>query len=49
MIDIDDCKGKPCKNGGTCQDGIASYKCVCPVGFEGADCETSMSEHFSIF
>ena len=40
-LDIDDCKDKPCNNGGTCQDGIASYACVCPLGFKGTDCELS--------
>ena len=40
-LDIDDCKETPCDNGGKCIDGIASYKCVCPIGFQGIDCETS--------
>ena len=39
--DIDDCMENPCNNNGTCIDGIASYKCECPLGFEGQDCETS--------
>ena len=39
--DIDDCMETPCNNNGTCIDGIASYKCECPLGFEGQDCETS--------
>ena len=41
VSDIDDCKDNPCNNGGTCQDGIASYRCVCPPGFTGHDCEKS--------
>ena len=41
--DIDDCIGEPCNNGGTCQDGVASYTCACPTGFKGYDCETSMA------
>ena len=40
--DIDDCKDNPCNNGGTCQDGIASYECFCPPGFNGTDCEISI-------
>lgn len=32
----DKCEGKACANGGTCQEGV----CVCPTGFEGANCET---------
>ena len=39
--DIDDCMESPCNNNGTCIDGIASYTCECPLGFEGQDCETS--------
>ena len=44
ILDIDDCKNKPCKNNGTCVDGIASYTCKCPVGFSGTDCEISKSK-----
>ena len=33
--------GNPCNNGGTCKDGIATYTCICPAGFEGTDCEKS--------
>ena len=40
-LDIDDCKENPCNNGGTCEDGIATYTCVCPIGFTGLSCETS--------
>ena len=42
FIDINDCMGEPCNNGGTCTDGIATYTCTCPDGFTGRDCETSM-------
>ena len=41
FVDVNDCEESPCNNGGICQDGIASYTCVCPVGFTGLDCETS--------
>ena len=40
-VDVDDCKDNPCNNGGNCVDGVASYTCVCPVGFLGLDCEKS--------
>ena len=41
MLDINDCLGSPCNNGGTCTDGIATYSCACPPGFTGTDCEIS--------
>ena len=39
--DIDECEPKPCLNGGSCQDGINSYKCTCVAGFDGNNCENS--------
>ena len=30
-IDIDDCASNPCRNGGTCKDGINDYTCTCPT------------------
>ena len=41
LPDINDCKGSPCKNGGTCKDGVNSYRCVCKPGFTGEDCSES--------
>lgn len=29
----------PCKNGGSCTDLQGSYKCDCPLRFNGKDCE----------
>ena len=29
----------PCKNGGTCNDGINSYNCDCLPGYVGYNCE----------
>ena len=39
--DIDDCAPKPCKNDGTCTDGIDSFTCSCLPGYEGTLCEIS--------
>ena len=36
--DIDDCSPSPCKNGGTCTDGVNSYKCSCVAGYNGYNC-----------
>lgn len=37
--DINDCSSSPCKNGGTCIDGINSFQCFCPDGWEGSLCD----------
>jgi hypothetical protein len=34
------CKSNPCQNGGTCKDGVNTYKCDCQDGFKGENCET---------
>ncbi|KFQ23872.1 Coagulation factor IX, partial [Merops nubicus] len=38
-IDGDQCESNPCKNGGVCKDGVSSYVCWCPAGYEGRNCE----------
>ena len=39
FLDIDDCESRPCQNGATCYDGIASRNCTCVRGFTGESCE----------
>lgn len=39
--DVDNCSSSPCKNGGTCVDGVDSYTCKCPAGFSGKNCQAS--------
>lgn len=41
-LDINECASHPCKNGGSCLDGINAYKCTCTAGYAGKSCETSM-------
>lgn len=37
-INIDECARNPCRNAGTCVDGINDYTCKCTLGFTGKDC-----------
>lgn len=37
--DIDDCNHNFCENGASCKDLIDGYKCACPNGYDGTNCE----------
>jgi len=37
--DIDDCASYPCKNNGTCTDGVNGFNCSCTPGFNGTKCD----------
>ncbi|MGC4121715.1 MAG: calcium-binding EGF-like domain-containing protein [Myxococcales bacterium] len=41
----DPCKSAPCQNGGTCAkvDDL-NYKCTCPAGFNGTNCQTNIDD-----
>ncbi|XP_027828495.1 delta-like protein 1 [Ovis aries] len=39
--EVDECRGGPCRNGGSCTDLENSYSCTCPPGFYGRVCELS--------
>ena len=41
---IDECAPVPCKNGGTCHDGVNSFTCTCAAGYSGDTCETNIDD-----
>ena len=42
LEDNDDfCNDNPCKNDGTCYNGLSDYHCDCKCGWKGKDCNTS--------
>ncbi|XP_024147064.1 protein jagged-2b isoform X2 [Oryzias melastigma] len=41
---INDCTSNPCRNGGTCIDGVNSFQCFCPDGWEGELCDRGVDE-----
>ncbi|KAE8294867.1 Delta-like protein C [Larimichthys crocea] len=40
---IDDCAGNPCRNAGTCIDGINDFTCTCTLGYTSKDCSVRTS------
>ena len=44
LSDIDDCISVTCNNGGTCEDGINSFTCVCSYGYTGKFCDTGKQQ-----
>jgi Notch-like protein len=39
-----ECSPNPCDNGGTCNDGDATFSCTCPTGFTGDRCQTNIDD-----
>ncbi|XP_041368178.1 CUB and sushi domain-containing protein 2-like [Gigantopelta aegis] len=40
-IFVNTCASNPCKNSGTCVDGLDEYTCRCPPGYSGIHCENA--------
>ncbi|XP_065577284.1 cubilin-like isoform X11 [Artemia franciscana] len=43
-LQTNDCSSNPCRNGGTCIDNYGRYQCLCPMAWEGENCETDVNE-----
>ena len=39
FVDIDDCIGVMCNNGGLCVDSLNDFSCSCVEGFAGQHCD----------
>ena len=46
-MNVDECSSGPCSNGGECVDLVDGFKCICPLGYTGAQCQ--VSKHINIF
>ena len=45
VTDIDNCgTSSPCQNGGTCEDQVAGYTCLCADGYEGDNCDGNVND-----
>ncbi|KAB0392650.1 hypothetical protein E2I00_008240, partial [Balaenoptera physalus] len=42
--EVDECASAPCLHGGSCLDGLGSYRCACAPGFGGASCQLDLDE-----
>ena len=42
--DTNDCAPNPCKNGGTCTDGLDSFTCTCSPGWSGTLCGVNIDD-----
>ena len=46
-VEIDECAGAPCENGGKCYDFLLAYTCDCVPGFEGVNCAVNVDDCMS--
>ena len=42
IADMDECSSNPCRNDGTCSDGINRFTCACASGYYGYRCGAGM-------
>ena len=39
LFSVNQCDSAPCENGGTCFVVATGYRCFCPTGYEGTNCQ----------
>ena len=39
FLDINDCAGVTCQNGGACEDKVNAFQCNCAADYSGVHCE----------
>ena len=39
VVDINECDSTPCQNGATCLNNANMYRCICPNGWFGTNCQ----------
>ena len=47
ISEILECSSNPCKNGATCSELMAGYRCSCANGFTGTNCEAGSKSHIA--
>lgn len=48
LTEIDECASNPCRNNGTCNDGLGKYVCSCEAGFTGKSCEVGKQNTYPL-
>lgn len=39
LMEINECDSHPCLNKGSCVDSLGKYRCICPLGYTGKNCQ----------